>query len=141
VASDPAPRGVGHGPVRGRTHGFTLLETLIAFSVMALIVGGLTGLFAWATTQQNQRFQRLLLSEFAASVLEEYAMSYPAMADTGSADGGWSWAVVEEPVTPDEGTVLGQQITYLRLTARVWRAAEPKTTVTSSTLLALRASP
>jgi type II secretory pathway pseudopilin PulG len=121
--------------------GFTLLETLIAFGVMALIVGGLAGLFAWATTQQNLRLNRLLLAESATSVLEEYAASYPVMAKSGTEAGGWSWAVVEETTVPDQVVALRDQITYLRLTARVWREAEPDLVITSSSLLAIRASP
>jgi prepilin-type N-terminal cleavage/methylation domain-containing protein len=133
----PASRSAG----RAFRRGFTLLETLIAFSIVALIVGGLAGLFAWATAQQDSRLRRLLLAEFAVSVLEEHVATYPLMPISDTAPGGWSWAIAEEKVVPDQVTALQTQITYLQLTARVWQDAKPDLTMTASTLLAIRTSP
>jgi hypothetical protein len=129
------------GPVRNRVRGFTLFEALIAFALTALVIGGTIRMFSWAIAQQEKRVDDLLLAEFAVAILAEYSATYPAMALSGTADGGWNWAITETPVLPDKVEALRSQISYVQLTARVWQDVEPDQAREFSSLFALRTKP
>jgi hypothetical protein len=98
-------------------------------------------MFTWAVVQQEQRSRDLLLSEFAVAVLTEYSGTYPEMALSGAADGGWRWEISETVVIPDQARVLQSQISYIQLTARVWRNVAPDQTVEVTSLFARRVQP
>lgn len=133
-----APRAQGPGKAaRSSQRGFALMETLIAFALVAMAAGTLAGLFAWNASTQKLRADRLLLAEFARSTLEEYSATYPLMAPEGEAPGGWHWAIAAEPVVPDQVERLQGQITYFALTVKVWNGAAPALQIEAETLLAV----
>jgi hypothetical protein len=115
------------------------MEALIAFALAAAAAGLTASLFAWGASAQRLRADRLALAEFARSVLEEYAATYPDMPARGTAPGGWEWHVTTAPITPDPVQLLRDDIVYLHLRADVWRADAPKLQGAGETLLALRA--
>jgi prepilin-type N-terminal cleavage/methylation domain-containing protein len=121
---------------RNRQSGFTLLEALVSLALVALIASGVLRQSGWAGTQQRDRLDRLILTEFARSVLDEYRVTYPSMASTGTFEGAWRWAVTETPATDIEPKI--PNLGYLELQATVWNEELPDRKISLTTLLARR---
>ena len=111
--------------VRRRTSGFTLLETLIAFAIGALVVGTGFVVIGQALTRQAQMESRLELSQFARATLTEYVVTYPEMPRKGTYGGAWSWDINEAPLASPSLDEIGLPIRYVDVTVTVQRIGEP----------------
>lgn len=123
---------------RSGRSGFTLIEVMIAFAIVALVLTTVAVTLSGAATQQTNRLRELWLSEFARSVLDEYAETGPGMPPSGQAKGGWYWEVGEKAASPNPPGPLDQDLGYVAVTARVWNVAAPDQVFEVSTLLARR---
>jgi type II secretory pathway pseudopilin PulG len=130
-------RSKGQRRVRG---GFTLLETLIAFSILMVVLGTVYATAISMTRRSHSANDRRALSELAYSVLTEFTTTYPNMPSRGTFGSIYQWDVTETsyPVDGSE-QLIGAR--YLEIEARVWRMQAPEIQQSIRTLLAIRATP
>jgi prepilin-type N-terminal cleavage/methylation domain-containing protein len=114
---------------RRRDAGFTLLETLVAVAVLAMVLGGVMGTLGWSMRTQTLRLERAWLAELNRSVLEAYLRQPDPAARTGSAPGDWRWRISDAPVTQDNGTTGLREVTV-----DGWSERRPDLVVSLSTL-------
>lgn len=125
-------------PLRNPQRGAIMIEALIAFALVTMVVGTVMVTLSSVTRQQADRIDRLMLTEFARSTLEEYALTYPVMQPNGEAVGGWSWRISEKPAKPNPPGVLDADVEYVSVTAHVWNASKPEISIETDTLVARR---
>lgn len=117
------------GTARRRDAGFTLLETLVATAVLALVLGGVMGTLGWSMRTQTLRLERAWLTELNRSMLEAYLRRPDPAARRGAAPPDWRWRISDVPAPQDDGT------TGLRaVTIEGWSERRPDLVVTLSTL-------
>lgn len=123
---------------RGARSGFVLLDALVAFALAAFAVTIIFAVLPGNATRSADRLNRLLASEFAYSVLEEYRVTHPAMALDGTTPDGWSWHITEQelPAASDGGT--GELTALFEVSAIVWHEDRPAVRATLVTVLARR---
>jgi prepilin-type N-terminal cleavage/methylation domain-containing protein len=114
---------------RRRDAGFTLLETLVAVAVLAMVLGGVMGTLGWSMRTQTLRLERAWLAELNRSVLEAYLRQPDPAARTGSAPPDWRWRISDVPVTQDNGTTGLREVTV-----DGWSERRPDLVVSLSTL-------
>lgn len=125
--------------MRTRERGFSLLEALIAIAIVALAMGAVMVTLSRLSVEQRDRLDRLQLTEFASSKLEEWAFGGSAATDaTGTATNGWSWDLSEVAFEPDPVSTMNASMSYGRVTVRVWKSANPSTSIELSTVVARR---
>lgn len=137
-------------PVAKTTRGFSLLEVLVAFVILALVGTSLFRLFSGALTNVGAAgdYSRALL--VAESVLADAAAAQPLQesAKNGtSEDGGTTWTARVSPYVAPDATPDAQNATDLMPT-RLWRITsevtftapngKPRTLVLSTLRLAPR---
>lgn len=113
-----------------------LLESLVAFGLVALVLGFALPIISGAAAQQARRLQDLNAAEFAVSLAEEYRATYPQLGAEGLDPAGWAWRITERSVSPDGQTSLDPVMRLVAVEITVWhldRSAEP---ATFSTLIA-----
>lgn len=124
---------------RGSRHGFALLEALISVALVALTMGAVMVTLAQSSTNQRVQLDRLLLSEFAHSKLEEWVVEGQAATDIeGTAAGGWNWRIKEVVVAPNPPSTIDANLGYSEITVQVWTDLQPDQVVDLRTLVARR---
>lgn len=127
------------GRIRRRPgHGVTLLETLVAFAILAMVVTASLSVFASSATRQTGRLQALHAAEFALSLAEEYRRAAPAMSAQGQAPNGWSWRISEAQVAPDGPTALSPLMDLIALDITIYHASRAADLHRFSTIVARR---
>lgn len=125
-------RRIVSGAMRRSRLGFTLMETLVALSVMAILVSGILASVSWALGGLAERTERAWLVEFARSIADEYRITRNPSLLGGESSSGYSWKIdIGEPETlsiPDDRLV--------EATLTTWRSNRPDRTETLSFLLA-----
>lgn len=117
------------GARRRGTAGFTLLETLVAVAVLAMVLGGVMVTLAWSMRTQTLRLERAWLAELNRSILDAYLRQPDPAARTGSAPPDWRWRISDVPVTQDDGTSGLRDVTV-----ESWSERRPELVVSLSTL-------
>lgn len=126
-------------PRRDGQSGFTLIEALISIALVAMAMGAVMITLSQAAATQRARFDRLLLTEFAHSKLEEWVVGgNVATGATGEAEGGWNWRLDEHTVRPNPPGTLDASMSYGEVTVSVWTDAQPDEVVNLRTLAARR---
>jgi type II secretory pathway pseudopilin PulG len=123
---------------RPAERGFTFLEVLLSLAMTALVMMTVMMTFSRAATLQAERLRSLWLAEFAVSALEEYKVTYPEMAQSGGTADGWQWQIEEDLVSPNPPGSLDGEMTYVAISATVWRKDRPDQTHAATTLVARR---
>lgn len=110
-------------PRRARQAGFSLLEVLVAFAILALTMGVLMQIFsrALSTTAVSGSFARA--AELAEATLAQAGVAIPLEEgdSAGEADGGFSWALRIQRI--DVGDLFPDQpppVTPYRVTATAY---------------------
>ena len=116
-------------------HGFSLLETLVTFALVAVVLAAIIPILPGQSTRTAQRLHRLLATEFAYSILEEYRVTYPQMLAKGRS-GQWHWQVAEASFKPAEPGALDGLVQYIELTATVWVDDERDSAISLTTMAA-----
>lgn len=115
--------------------GFSLLETLVAFALVAVVLAAIVPILPVQSTRVHQRLYRLHATEFAYSVLEEYRVTYPQMQAQGRS-GPWHWQVTEANFNPVEPDALDGLVQYVELTVTVWVDDERDSAISLTTMVA-----
>ncbi|RGP35903.1 hypothetical protein [Pseudotabrizicola alkalilacus] len=113
-----------------------MLEALVAFGLVAFVLGFALPIVSGAAAQQARRLQDLNAAEFAVSLAEAYRATFPQMEAEGQDPAGWAWRITERSVAPDGQTSLDPVMRLVEVQITVWhidRRAEP---TTFSTLIA-----
>lgn len=119
--------------------GFALMEALISIVLVAMAMGAVMLTLSQAARSQRERLDRLLLTEFAYSKLEEWAAAGSSATEAiGNTESGWSWKISEERVRPNPPSPLDTSLGYQRVSIRVWKAETPEQGVDMSTVVARR---
>lgn len=89
--------------MRERVRGFTLLEVLVAFAILALTLGVLLSIFSRALRNIDQGKNYSLAVLYAQSKLAEFGESIPLRPGRFSGDfgGSYQWQAQIEPVRSD----------------------------------------
>jgi general secretion pathway protein I len=100
-------KGVGTGP-RGQV-GFSLIEVLVAFAILAISLGVLMQIFSRASLTTSASVQYSRAAALASSRLEAVgtAISLEPGAVTGEPEDGMAWEVNIAPLEGDALTQLG----------------------------------
>ncbi|MEO9515422.1 MAG: prepilin-type N-terminal cleavage/methylation domain-containing protein [Paracoccaceae bacterium] len=110
---------------RERQDGFTLLETLIAFAIGALVIGTGFVVVGQALSRQVQLEARLHLSQFARATLTEYVVTYPVMPSSGIHAGRWEWQITERLLPTPDLSIIGLPLQYIDIEIAVREVGEP----------------
>lgn len=121
---------------RSKTSGFSLLEVLVSLLLCSLILGTLFAIIPNQAVQTRNRLDRLIATEFAYSLLEEYRVTFPLMSAEGNHPTGWSWEITEREFRPETPELLDDLILYVEVIARVWQTDRPDMETTLTTLVA-----
>jgi prepilin-type N-terminal cleavage/methylation domain-containing protein len=124
---------------RSRRRGFTLLEALISMALVAMSMGAVMVTLAHSSANQRLRMDRLLLTEFAHSKLEEWAVAHKAATDSlGKLEGGWNWKIVETTIAPNPSSAIDASMSYSEITVQVWTDLQPSQKIDLRTIAARR---
>lgn len=117
-----------------RAQGFTLVETLVAMTLLALLFGALLPVFQNGLAVLGRGDDQVRAVQLAQSLLARDAASLPADTDvpvparSSGEEGRYAWSVVREPyVHGDDALPLATRsgLTLVRVTALVtWAANE-----------------
>lgn len=86
--------------LRSKTSGFSLLEALIAMSLLSFVLGITYTVALRSIQQQNSARVNYELLAMARAVLDEYVATYPTTPMSGSYKGTWVWRITETKIDP-----------------------------------------
>lgn len=107
--------------------GFTLLEAMLSFSIAAFV---LTGVYTLSIQSLGRKADSASLYErtaFARAILDEYIVTYPEMANSGSYHGHWNWRIIESEATPVLQSDFDAYFKFIKITAEVSDQANNQT--------------
>ncbi len=123
---------------QGRS-GFTLLEALISFALVAMVMGTVIITLSQAATSQKSRLRELWLIEFAHSKIAEWSVGGVAATEIGgNTPDGWNWRILETSITPDSPGTLLASIRYVEIKVMVWTDAQTDQRIELTTIVARR---
>ena len=122
---------------RDSTSGFTLLEVLISLAAATAVLVVILSIIPAQGIRTKQRFDTLIATEFAFSVLEEYRVTYPQMSSNGTVS-DWSWTIEETPDRQLGAETLEGLLSYVEVEVTVWNEKSPENLTKLSTLIARR---
>lgn len=131
-AAEPTPRSRA-----AASDGFTLIEVLVAFAVLAIVLGTVLSIFAGGLRATKHADERATAALLASSVLAATGREQP-LADgfaEGVFDNGFRWRRrIEpyrvEPLVPEDSGISAYQV----VVTVSWPGARPEDGVTLSTL-------
>lgn len=127
-----------HPHLRNHRHGFTLLETMIAFALLAAFSALVLRTLSSATGTSSGREGDYWLAEFARSKAEEFAvLPYPDPME-GVEDQAWRWRVVAKRVFPDGPSRFDADIALIALSIEVSPLDRPDGSQSFTTIVARR---
>ncbi len=131
-----------------RQRGFSLLEILVAFSILALSLGVLMQIFSGTTRNADLARNQVQATTMALSLLAESNVE-PTLAETdnhGSTDDGFRWHVLISPFDDrgniDEGkTAVDARLRLWKISVEVAWGIEGSSSARSVSLATLRTRP
>ena len=109
-----------------RSDGFTLLEALLAMSLVTLVgVSFLSG-FSRTLSRENELLSQYHRTEWARSLLEEYLATYPNMPENGTISDYLRWEISEVAVPPLAETRYDTVVSLGQVTVTVYPIGNPK---------------
>lgn len=102
-------------------HGFSLLEVLVAFAILAITLGVLMQIFSRATITTIASAQYSQAATIAESVLNDVGVDIPleAGAVSGSTNSGFDWEVTIQQMTLGDDAFAEPTATPYRVNATV----------------------
>jgi hypothetical protein len=88
--------------MRAHRSGFTLLESLLSFGMIALVIGAAYLAIIETIARQSRLSEDLKKARFARAILTEYTITWPEMAMTGELPPYYRWSVAEAPLPIQE---------------------------------------
>jgi len=126
-------------PSHSRAAGFTLLEAMLAFTMLGMVLATTYSLSVRSMRQQIDARQQYELTAMAHAVLTEYILTYPAMPTSGTYKNMWDWKITETPQGVLEPTDFDHYFEFVRVTAYVTEKASQVNPFELSTVMARRA--
>lgn len=110
--------------------GYTLLETLVALSIVSLFVTIVFSFLTASNFRQDRAMQSLAALEVSQAALDEYLARFPEGASSGSFPGGWNWRVNSTETRPPLPSTVDDRLTVFRIEALAWHESQPALTQT-----------
>ncbi len=106
---------------RSLVAGFTLLEAIMSLALVGVILGTIYNLSIRSLRVQVEAQQEHELAQMAKAVLDEYLLTYPRMASTGTYKNTWRWQIEERAEPYLEQPANDRVFEIIRVTVRVTR--------------------
>lgn len=117
-------------PKREPDAGFTLLESLLAIVLAALILGSVYSSTSRALKMQADAVAKHEMKLVARAVMDEYLVTYPST-DRPSALGDlWSWTITERAINPEQPSPDDKFFDYFKVAVTVSASSMDLDTVT-----------
>ena len=124
---------------RSRVLGFSLLETILAFSILVVVLISIYSVVFGGFKRQTLAETQYELTMMARAVLDEYVVTYPEMPREGIYKDMWVWTITEERVEGLRPTSMDAYFEFFEIKAQVGLADAPQGTMqTLSTIVARR---
>lgn len=124
-------------PRRSNQAGFSLLEVLVAFAILAVILGVLLQIFSGAAQRATLAESYLKAATLAESKLNELGVDTPLAPGTltGEPEGGFDWTLRVEPYPVEVLGDAGPNLISLRVTVVVgWQEIGRHHEISAATL-------
>lgn len=115
--------------------GFTLIEVLVALTILSISMAVLLGVFSDSLSRMRANETRTIAASLAKSLLAEAGVSRPLDIgdETGTFANGYRWRVHVEPYGSDADR-NAWPVTVLLVTVAVWDEGEPPKSMELATL-------
>jgi len=130
-----------HSEHQERSAGFSLVEVMVALAISGAILLLVFQGYSRSLSIPHRFNVRYFQTEFARSLLEEYAVRYPEMARTGIFHDQWVWEITEETVENTERVQFDSAIKLVKLTTRVSDVDQTNGTTQLSLVVVVGLSP
>lgn len=119
--------------IPGNDNGFTLIEILVALTILSLSVVVLFGIFSQAIDQARQDNSAMRARVLAEALLKQAEASAPTQDTHGVEAFGLEWWVHAQPFGDDDDKSAGPNVERVSATVR-WNAAAHSRSLTLTTL-------
>ena len=75
--------------------GLSILEVMISFLAASLFSIGILVAITSLQARQDRALALAYMTDYARGILDEYQITYPAMAKAGEFDDRWDWAITD----------------------------------------------
>ena len=113
--------------------GFTLLEMMISFVILAIAVTSIYQSLTTGLTTAHTRLQRYEATEIAISLIAEFEVIRSPLPASGEMGNTWRWEARIEPVAPVE--MLPPTISFQQIKVDVYSLKSPDPIATLSRIL------
>ena len=107
---------------RNHKSGFTLLETVVAFGLVALVLGASYGVIARSLSSQREAIARYQDVLMARSILDEYLLA-DLKEVSGTYKNTWEWHITETDIQRSAKTPYDQAFAFVDIQIVVRRIA------------------
>ena len=113
--------------------GFTLLEMMISFVILAIAVTSIYQSLTTGLTTAHTRLQRYEATEIAISLIAEFKVIRPPLPASGEIGNTWRWEARIEPIAPVE--MLPPTVFFQKVKVDVYSLKSPEPISTLSRIL------
>lgn len=124
---------------RNRLLGFSLLETILAFSILGVVLVSVYSVIFGGFKRQALAETQYELTMMARARLDEYVATFPEMPQQGVYKDTWVWTITEERIEGLKPTSMDAYFEFFEIKAEVRLVASDQgTSQTLSTVVARR---
>lgn len=120
-------------PVLGNDEGFTLIEILVALTILSFSVAVLFGIFSQAIDRARQDNSAMHARVLAEALLRRAEVAAPAHDTNGVEDSGFAWQLHAQPSGDGDDRSAGPHTEMVSATVR-WNVAAHSRSLTLTTL-------
>jgi len=94
---------------------------MLSLAILGMVLAGVFTAASQSMAQLSLAQRNLSDSEMARALIEEYLVTFPAMASSGTYQETWQWQMKEEPANGLSLTTENETIKFVKITAAVER--------------------